>query len=85
MAPSPANPKLDQLAEKAATDLDAASRKATLYDIQRILADEAPLIVYYYPDGVYAYRPAAYDGWFADLGHGILTKRSFLDQYAAGG
>ena len=79
------NPKLDQLAEKAAADLDAASRKATLYDIQRILADEAPLIVYYYPDGVYAYRPAAYDGWFADLGHGILTKRSFLDQHAAGG
>ena len=63
-------------------DLDAASRKAKLYDIQGLLAAEAPVIVYYYPDGTYAYRPAAYTGWFADLGHGILTKRSFLADYA---
>ena len=76
------NSALDKLAEDAAVDLDAASRKAKLYDIQGLLAAEAPVIVYYYPDGTYAYRPAAYTGWFADLGHGILTKRSFLADYA---
>lgn len=79
------NAEVDRLSEQAASELDAATRVKAMGDIQRILAAEVPVIVYYYPDGVYAYRPAAYDGWLADPGHGILTKRSFLAGYATGG
>lgn len=79
------NAEVDRLSERAAAELDAATRLADMYDIQRILAAEVPVIVYYYPDGVYAYRPAAYSGWLADPGHGILTKRSFLGESATGG
>ncbi len=35
----------------------------------------------WYPDGIWAYRQAAYDGWVNDRGQGIFTKRSFLTGY----
>lgn len=38
-------------------------------------------MVLWYRDGDWAYRPAGYDGWVADQGQGILTKRSFLPEY----
>ena len=75
------NAQFDGLSEKAAATLDLGARKDLLYQMQRILADEVPIITYYYPDGNYAYRPAAYSGWITDPGHGILTKRSFLPGY----
>ena len=49
---------------------------------QEIFAAEAPAVTLYYPNGRWAYRPAAYDGWIADPGHGVFTKRSFLSDYA---
>ncbi len=75
------NAKFDQLVERATT-LDATARKPVLYDAQRIFADESPMIPLWYRQDVAAYRPAAYDGWFEDTGHGLLTKRSFLAEYA---
>lgn len=74
------NPRYDQIVEEATTK-DVAERKPLLYEAQRILAEEAPVVVFYYPDGNYGYRPSAYEGWVSDKGHGILTKRSFLPQY----
>ncbi|GAC1331584.1 MAG: ABC transporter substrate-binding protein [Mycobacteriales bacterium] len=75
------NAKFDALSEKAAT-LAPAERKPLLHDMQRILADEAPAIVFWYRDGEHAFRPAAYAGWVPDPGQGIFTKRSFLPAYA---
>ncbi|HET7487006.1 MAG TPA: ABC transporter substrate-binding protein [Acidimicrobiales bacterium] len=75
------NPEFDKLVEEA-TGKEAAQRKALLAQAQGILAKEVPLQVLYYPDGLYAYRTAAYSGWAADPGHGIFTKRSFLNGYA---
>ncbi|GAC1638124.1 MAG: ABC transporter substrate-binding protein [Herpetosiphon sp.] len=72
------NPKVDQLSEQAAAETDLEARKRQLYEIQTILAQEVPIIVYFYPDGDFAYRSSAYNGWVADPGHGIFTKRSFL-------
>jgi peptide/nickel transport system substrate-binding protein len=74
------NPRYDQLVEEATTK-GVEERKPLLHEAQRILADEAPVIVFYYPDGDYAYRSAAYNGWVSDPGHGIFTKRSFLPEY----
>lgn len=75
------NREFDRLSEEATSEAPA-KRKPLLYRMQRILAGQAPVIVFYYPDDVYAYRPAAYQGWVADFGEGIFNKRSFLRPYA---
>ncbi len=76
-----ANPDYDALVERAVT-ADTAERKALDAQAQTILAEEVPAQVLWYPDGLYAYRPGAYDRWLSDLGQGIFTKRSFLTDYA---
>ncbi|MGI8623949.1 MAG: ABC transporter substrate-binding protein [Solirubrobacteraceae bacterium] len=75
------NARFDQLVERATT-MGAEPRKPVLYAAQRIMAKELPLLTLWYRDSVLAYRPAAYDRWIADKGHGIFTKRSFLASYA---
>ena len=75
------DPRLDALAEQATTQTDIEARKKLIHEMQHLLAEDAPSIVLYYPDGVYAYRSEVYDGWVNDPGHGIFTKRSFLSGY----
>jgi peptide/nickel transport system substrate-binding protein len=75
------NREFDQLVERA-TRLPADARKPLLHEAQRIMAQEVPVLTFWYRDGVEAYRPAAYDGWVTDFGHGVLSKRSFLRPYA---
>lgn len=74
------NPELDKLVEEA-TGKENDERRAILADAQEILAAEVPVQVLYYPDGQFAFREAVHDGWAADKGHGIFTKRSFLPGY----
>jgi len=75
------NPQFDRLVEQARATIDNGERKRLLVEAQRIYAQDSPALVLYYPNGDYAYRTAAYDGWIADTGHGILTKRSFIPGY----
>jgi peptide/nickel transport system substrate-binding protein len=77
------NPEFDRLTQQARTTIDNGARKDLLVQAQRIYAADAPALVLYYPNGDYAYRTSAYDGWIADTGHGILTKRSFIPGYEA--
>lgn len=74
------NPAFDALAEQATTAA-AADRTRLLGQAQELIAAENPLVVLWYRNGEYAYRPAEYDGWVSDPGHGIFTKRSFLPEY----
>ena len=74
------NPEYDKIVEEATTAA-AAERRELLGRAQEILARDVPLQVLWYPDGIWAYRQAAYDGWVNDRGHGIFTKRSFLEGY----
>jgi len=74
------NPAFDALAE-AATTAPNEQRKRMDAQMQQMLADDVPSMVLWYRDGDWAYRPAGYDGWVADQGQGILTKRSFLPEY----
>jgi peptide/nickel transport system substrate-binding protein len=76
-----ANPQFDNLVDAARRQLDNGERKRLLVEAQRIFAQDAPALVLFYPDGDYAFRPAAYNGWVADTGHGIFTKRSFIPGY----
>jgi peptide/nickel transport system substrate-binding protein len=75
------NRRFDELVERATT-LGAQERKPVLHDAQRIMAEEVPLLTFWYRESVAAHRPAAYAGWVEDSGHPLLTKRSFLRPYA---
>ncbi|MEX2659859.1 MAG: ABC transporter substrate-binding protein, partial [Acidimicrobiales bacterium] len=74
------NPTFDAIVEEA-TGAPNEERRELLAEAQGILAEDAPLQVLYYPDGIWAYRTEAYGGWANDPGHGIFTKRSFLPGY----
>lgn len=76
------NPQFDALAE-AATTAPNAERKRLDAQMQQILATDVPSLALWYRNGDWAYRPADYDGWVADPGQGIFTKRSFLPEYVA--
>lgn len=75
------NSTFDRLVERAA-GRSAQARKPVLHEAQRIMAQDVPLLTFWYREGVSAYRPAAYNGWVTDFGHGVLSKRSFLRPYA---
>lgn len=74
------NPEFDKLAE-AGTTASNEERKDLTAQMQEILARDVPSMALWYRTGDWAYRPADYDGWVADPGQGILTKRSFLPEY----
>lgn len=76
-----ANPEFDALLE-AGLSLPVEEKAALIEQAQDIFAAEAPAVTLSYPNGRWAYRPAAYDGWISDPGHGVFTKRSFLAEYA---
>jgi peptide/nickel transport system substrate-binding protein len=73
-----ANPDLDELAMQAATETDPGTREEMVHELQAMFAEEVPAIALYYPTAQYAYRPAAYDGWHEEPGHGIFNKFSFV-------
>jgi len=64
------------VAASRVTDVD--ERRDAIHELQDRFAELTPAVVLYYPDGSYAYRPEAYEGWIDDPGHGHFTKRAFL-------
>lgn len=76
------DPEFNEAAAEASRIADYDERREAIHELQAMFAEDTPAIVLYYPAGNYAYRPAAYDGWVADTGHGHFTKRSFLPEYA---
>lgn len=74
------NPAFDAIAEDAARATEA-DRRQLVGELQNILIEDRPGQVLWYPDGLWAYRADAYDGWISDPGHGVFTVRSFLPTY----
>jgi peptide/nickel transport system substrate-binding protein len=68
----------DELARRVATTTDRAGRRRLVEEELRLLARDAPVVPLLFPEGAFAHRPAAYDGWTFVKGVGILDKRSFL-------
>ena len=50
------NPKLDALIDRARMEMDRERRKALLWEIQRIVAEDEPYINLWYPDNVCVHR-----------------------------
>jgi peptide/nickel transport system substrate-binding protein len=72
------NTALDPLLERQAQATDRQQRKQLLDQIQQIVAQDRPFATLFYPDLIFAVRPAAYDGWVFQKGEGIIQKHSFL-------
>jgi peptide/nickel transport system substrate-binding protein len=63
-----ANQELMQLLEAQVAEMDVARRKALVFKIQEIYADELPAISLYYPAGMAAYNPKKGIRWYYTKG-----------------
>jgi len=73
-----ADPEVDALTVAATRATDPGERAELLARVQEIVARDVPFVTLFYPEGAYAYRPEAYDGWVYMAGQGILNVHSFL-------
>ena len=73
------NPQIDRLGDQLAVTVDPARQKQLATEMQRIIAQDLPVHVLFYPDTIMAYRQAAYDRWIFQKGQGIVNKLSFVD------
>jgi len=58
------NPALSDLAKRQLTTLDPAQRRPLIEQMQRILADDVPIIPLYYPRRTTFYRAGVFDNWY---------------------
>jgi len=63
-ASSYANPAFDALAEKQRVTFDEAARKSIVADMQKIIADDLPVLPLYYPETTILFRKQVLDQWY---------------------
>ncbi len=68
----------ERAADRVASATSPPSRRRAVASELRLLARELPAIPLFFGGGTFAFRPAAYDGWVAVAGSGILNKLSFV-------
>jgi peptide/nickel transport system substrate-binding protein len=57
------NEDYDELYKIQVNQVDREERLKTVHEMQRIVYEEAPYIILYYPDAVEAYRTDKFEGW----------------------
>ncbi len=57
------NPYYDQLFQQQQTTVDISARQQIVYEMQRILYQDAPYVILAYPYGLYAYRDDKFTNW----------------------
>jgi peptide/nickel transport system substrate-binding protein len=62
------NQELNRLLEEQISEMDPERRKALVYKIQKVYAEELPAISLYYPEGMAAYNPKKGIHWFYTKG-----------------
>jgi len=73
----------ERAADRVASAADRRTRRRAITSELRLLARELPAIPLFFGGGTFAFRPAAYDGWVAVAGTGILNKLSFVSAPSA--
>jgi peptide/nickel transport system substrate-binding protein len=63
-----ANPELNRLMEAQMTEMDQNKRKAIVYKIQQVYAEDLPALSLYYPDSMAAYNPDKGIVWYYTQG-----------------
>jgi len=59
-----ANPQVDRLIDAQRYTNDLAERKRVVGQIQRIVADDLPVLMLYYTTFFYAFRKSVFDQWY---------------------
>jgi peptide/nickel transport system substrate-binding protein len=78
------NARFDELAAKQFETSDEQARRAMIYEMQEILADDVPAIPLYYPDRNLIYDKTVFDAWYftpGGVGSGVPTawnKQAFI-------
>ncbi|MGI8573789.1 MAG: ABC transporter substrate-binding protein [Egibacteraceae bacterium] len=72
------NPEYDALFQQQATETDADKRIEMIHGLQRMLVEDAALVVSYYEETVQAYRTDTFEGWPVDESRLELTDPSAL-------
>ena len=75
------NPEIDRLGAELRATVDEEKRKQLVNSLEKLIADDVPFVMLYFPDGPYAYRPQAYDNWVYQKGQGIISKLSFISGF----
>lgn len=70
------NPHFDEIADKSASTMDRDKRQALIWEMQKIIAEDAPYVPLYNPKLVEAVHKARFKGWVEMLG-GIGNMWSF--------
>lgn len=76
-----ANPRFDQLAQRQLVTFDEAQRRELVGQMQRIVAEDLPLLPLYYSTSHYIYRRATFDQWYYTPGGfpvGVVNKQAFV-------
>jgi peptide/nickel transport system substrate-binding protein len=63
-----ANPAFDELAERQRVAFDERDRKDIVAQMQRLLADDLPILPLYYPETTTLFRKDVLDQWYATPG-----------------
>ncbi|MCB9135399.1 MAG: ABC transporter substrate-binding protein [Anaerolineales bacterium] len=74
------DPDYDILNAIQHTEIDTTKRLEILWEMQRIIHDQAATLVLYYPEAVAAYRSDQFTGWITDATHLALEDFSSLTQ-----
>jgi peptide/nickel transport system substrate-binding protein len=61
--PGYANPKVDDLAERQVVTLDDAERKRLVGELQRLVAQDIPVLPLYYPTEYSIFKRSTFDQW----------------------
>lgn len=79
-----ANPRFDELAARQVTTVDPAEREQIIQEMQRILAEDVPVIPLYFPDRMTIFVEDVFDAWYYTPGGvfggypGPLNKHAFV-------
>ncbi len=58
------NPDVDRLAQVQLTTLDEDERMEAIAEIQRLIAEDVPLLPLFYPTPYHIFRPEVFDSWY---------------------
>ncbi len=76
------NDAIKELGEQQASEMDVEKRKEMIFEMQKLIGEDLPMIALYYTSGYTVYRPEKYDGWMNMFDHHSLehSKLSYLQR-----
>jgi ABC-type transport system substrate-binding protein len=68
------NPRFDELADRQLVTFDEGERRAIVAEMQRIIADDVPILPLWYPERTLVFREQVLDQWYFTPGQFPTTE-----------